>query len=161
MKTNIKPFLLPCSVFIIICLSIASLAGWVTESNIATWYNALQKPSFNPPAYVFGPVWTTLYILIGISGGILWHYRKQATAAFVFYLIQLAFNFAWSFIFFGAHQIGWALVDMILMIAFIVLTITQSLKVSTVAALLLLPYLSWVLFACVLNANLWILNSSL
>ncbi len=155
---NLKSFLLPCTTWVVICLVIASLAGWVTQSNIPNWYIHIQKPSFNPPASVFGPVWTVLYILIGISGGMLWSKRKVMKSAFNFYLVQLTLNFSWSFIFFGAHQIGWALIDMAFLIVFIALTIAYSFKKSNVAALLLMPYLAWVVFAFVLNFSLWQIN---
>lgn len=158
MKKNIKPFLLPCVSFIVICLAISGLAGWVTESNIPNWFAMIQKPSFNPPNYIFGPVWTVLYIMIGISGGILWHYRKEAPKAFLFYIIQLVFNFLWSFIFFGAHQIGWAFIDIIVLAVFIAITICYAYKPSKTAAILLMPYLAWVIFACVLNGALWSIN---
>ncbi len=155
---KIKPFVLPCLVSIVICLTISGFTGWITQSHITTWYTTLQKPSFNPPAYIFGPVWTILYIMIGMSGGILWYYRNEAANAFIFYVIQLIFNFCWSFIFFSAHQIGWALVDMLCLILFLLLTIICTFKKFKLAAILLLPYLAWVLFACVLNSALWVLN---
>lgn len=153
-----RALILPCLVWIIICLAIASLSSWITHASLPTWYFALHKPSFNPPNWVFAPVWTTLYIMIGISGGIIWHYRQQMRSAFNFYLFQLLFNFAWSFLFFGAHLIGAALIDMVLLVIFIFLTITASIRKHKVAAWLLVPYLAWVLFALTLNFKLWQLN---
>lgn len=157
-KTTVKSLIPPCLTWIVICLVISGLAGWVTESNIPQWYAHIQKPSFNPPAWVFGPVWTILYIMIGTSGGILWHQKSQLKLAFSFYLTQLILNFCWSFIFFGAHKIGWALLDMTFLIIFVALTIACSFKKSKAAALLLMPYLAWLVFAFVLNFTLWKIN---
>jgi benzodiazapine receptor len=159
MHQKIKSYLCSCTLWIVISLGIASLAGWITASSIPTWYSALAKPTFNPPSFVFGPVWTVLYIMIGISGGILWQHRKKAPMAFIAFIAQLICNFSWSFIFFGAHQAGWALVDIVLLISFILLTLYHARQASKVATALLLPYLAWVLFASVLNASIWLLNS--
>ncbi|MCH9643414.1 MAG: tryptophan-rich sensory protein [Gammaproteobacteria bacterium] len=155
---NIKSLISPCLIWVIICLGIASLAGWVTQANIPHWYSHIQKPSFNPPAWVFGPVWTVLYIMIGISGGIIWHQRKTMKTAFIFYLIQLVLNFSWSFIFFGAHEMGWAAIDIALLIVFIALTITYTFRAEKSASILLMPYFAWVVFAFILNISLWYLN---
>lgn len=147
-----------CIIWIVICLAISGLAGWVTSHNINPWYINLQKPSFNPPAWLFAPVWTVLYIMIGISGGLLWLSRKQNTLAFAFYIIQLALNFAWSFVFFGAHQTGWAAIEILVLLVFILLTIIYSYRTSKYAAWLLMPYFAWVCFASILNISIWYLN---
>lgn len=154
-----KQIFFSCLAWVVICLVISGIAGWVTGDNIAGWYTPLQKPSFNPPSWIFGPVWTVLYIMIGIAGGLLWTMRDTHPAAFWVYVLQLVFNFAWSFIFFGAHQIGWAYVDILLLWVSIILTIVFAFNASKVAAMLLVPYLGWVTFACVLNFMLWRLNS--
>ena len=101
-----KQLFFSCLFWVVLCLIISSFAGWVTNHNIADWFTQIQKPSFNPPSWVFAPVWICLYIMIGIAGGILWTMRVEYPAVFYVYLIQLVLNFAWSFIFFGGHQIG-------------------------------------------------------
>ena len=149
---------LPAIFFIALCLLISGISGWVTQHGMQDWYVQLQKPSFNPPAWVFAPVWTTLYILIGIAGGQLWRQRQTNRVGYHAYLLQLAFNFAWSFIFFGAHQIGWALLDLICLLIALSVTLYQALKHCRSAFWLLLPYQLWSLFAAVLNWSLWQLN---
>lgn len=155
---NIKRYVWPCLFWVGVCLIISGFAGWVTEANIPTWYAGIQKPSFNPPDWLFAPVWTVLYIMIGISGGILWAHRRNNMTAFVLYLLQLLLNFCWSFIFFGAHQIGWALLDIVFLIMLIACTIICAYRAAKPAAFLLVPYFIWVIFAFTLNYGLWYLN---
>jgi translocator protein len=138
-----------------------AVASWATIPEIAGWYAGLNKPSFNPPNYLFGPVWTTLYILMGIALFLVW---KSDTAiavkktAITLFAVQLTLNFFWSIIFFYAHQPGWALVEIVAMWLSILLTIIAFSKISTAAAWLLVPYICWVSFAMVLNAAIWKLN---
>lgn len=153
-----KKFLLPCAIAILLCLTIASFSGWVTQTHIQSWFSYLNKPSFNPPSWLFGPVWTVLYILIGTSGGILWVYRHAMRLSFNYYIAQLVLNFAWSFIFFGAQQIGWALVNMVVLIVLLISTMITCWRDLRVVVYLLLPYLAWLCFACLLNYCLWVLN---
>lgn len=153
-----KKFLLPCVIVTLMCLALASVSGWVTQVHIQSWFVHLNKPSFNPPSWLFGPVWTVLYILIGISGGILWVYRRTMPLCFYYYISQLVLNFAWSFIFFGAQQIGWALVDMSVLIVLLLSTMIMCWRDLRVIVYLLLPYLAWLCFACLLNYCLWVLN---
>jgi tryptophan-rich sensory protein len=146
-------------VFLAICLGIAAVAGLVTVANIPTWYAGLAKPSFTPPNAIFGPVWTLLYILIAISGWMVW--RKigfSPDRPMAIYGLQLALNFAWSFIFFGAHLVGLAVVNVLLLWLAIVWNIAMFWRVDRVAAALLLPYLAWVSFASALNVAVWQLN---
>lgn len=158
MQKTRSQFYLPCIIGIVLCLAIASFSGWVTETHIQTWFVDVAKPNFNPPAWVFGPVWTVLYILIGISGGILWVYRRTMRIALFYFLAQLVLNFAWSFIFFGAQQIGLALIDMGLMIILVLLTIIYCWRPLRLVAFLLTPYLAWLCFAFCLNYAIWVLN---
>ncbi len=146
---------------ILIPLAIGSLAGLFTSSSVNGWYTTLVKPSFNPPNWLFAPVWTSLYILMGIAFFLIWKSKVNEVVkrtAISLYIIQLALNFCWSFIFFYAHQPGWALVDIILLWIFIFLTILWFGKISTVSAWLLVPYICWVSFATVLNYAIWKLN---
>ncbi len=148
-------------VCLIVPLAVGGFAGVETAQNITTWYVDLVKPWFNPPNYLFGPVWTLLYILMGIAMYLVfWTFssavlRKQAIILFA---TQLLFNFAWSFIFFKYHQLGWALFEIIIMWILIFITIMAFAKVSKVAAWLLVPYISWVSFATILNFAIWRLN---
>ena len=148
-------------VCLIVPLAVGGFAGVETAQNITTWYVDLVKPWFNPPNYLFGPVWTLLYILMGIAMYLVfWTFssavlRKQAIILFA---TQLLFNFAWSFIFFKYHQLGWALFEIIIMWMLIFVTIMAFAKVSKVAAWLLVPYISWVSFATILNFAIWRLN---
>ena len=144
------------------CLLVGYLSGMVTRDNITTWYPTLVKPSFNPPNWVFAPVWTILYIMIGVAGGMVWNRLEQDTEnvkkAFTFFIIQLALNAAWSVIFFYFHNPFLALIEIILFWLLIFETYTQFKKIDKTAGLLLIPYLAWVSFATVLNASIWWLN---
>lgn len=147
-----------CLVFIIICLAISGIAGAVTSAHIASWYEHLNQPAFRPPNWLFAPVWTVLYILIGVAGGYIWQARKTAPKLWWVYLLQLIFNFAWSFIFFGQQMIGLALIDIVLLWLSILLTLCYSYKSAKVAFYCFIPYFLWVSFATTLNFSLWILN---
>lgn len=145
---------------IVLCVSLGAVGGLVTVNEIPTWYASLNKPSFNPPNWLFGPVWTTLYFLMGVSAYLIWKQpvsiaRNQALQLFI---LQFLFNFCWSFIFFGLHATGWALIEMIALWILILMTILHFAKHSKLAAWLLVPYISWVSFALLLNAAIWRLN---
>jgi tryptophan-rich sensory protein len=126
-----------------------------------SWYAALAKPSFTPPNWAFGPVWTVLYLLMGIAAFLVW--RKGLASAGVktalaWFLVQLGLNAVWTPVFFGLHRIGLALVVIVLLWAAIVATTHRFFRILRPAGLLLVPYLLWVSFATVLNASLWRLN---
>lgn len=141
-------------------LGVGALAGLATASGIKNWYQYLEKPAFNPPNWLFGPVWTVLYLLMGIT-----IYRilikppsvERSRAATIFW-IQLVLNGIWSFIFFSAQQLGWAFVEILLIWIAIIWMIRATRRVDKVAATLQIPYLLWVSFATVLNGALWWLN---
>jgi len=145
--------------FLAICLGVGASGSWVTVQSVATWYPTLAKPVWNPPAAVFGPVWTVLYILMGVAGWLAWTAgttdRKKTMIPFG---IQLALNAVWSFLFFGLQRPGWAAVEIVLLWLAIVWTVMAFCKIRTVAAALLLPYLLWVTFAALLNITIWRLN---
>ena len=145
---------------IVLCVSLGSVGGLVTVSEIPTWYASLNKPSFNPPNWLFGPVWTTLYVLMGISVYLIWKQpvSKERNKALQLFILQFILNFCWSFIFFGLHATGWALIEMIALWILILLSILHFAKHSKTAAWLLVPYISWVSFALLLNAAIWKLN---
>ena len=146
---------------LIISLVICQLAGVIGSffniNSIPTWYATLNKPSFNPPNWVFGPVWTTLFLLMGISLYLVWTkgFTKQAL---IFFSIQLFLNILWSALFFGLRSPLSALIEIIILWAFILLTIISFYKISKIAGILLIPYILWVSFAAVLNFSIYLLN---
>ena len=139
-----------------VTLAVGFAASLVTVPNIAGWYAGLHKPSFNPPNGIFAPVWTALYLLMAIAAWRVW--RKAGLRPLGLYAVQLALNGAWSFIFFGAHAIGAALAEIVLLLALVLATIGSFWGKDRVAGLLFLPYAGWVLFALALNAAIWRLN---
>jgi len=147
--------------FLAICLAAGGLGGWATSGPVVDWYPTLNKPSWNPPAWLFGPVWTTLYVLMAIAAWLVW--KKGAEGADVklalrLFFVQLALNTAWSFIFFGARLPGLAFIEILILLAAILLTTATFFKQSQVAGLLMLPYIAWVGFASLLNFTIWRLN---
>lgn len=146
---------------ILVCLAVGGISGYFTSTEIPTWYSTINKPSFNPPNWIFGPVWTTLYILMGISFWLIWKSdvsTEVKNKAMLFFAIQLVLNFFWSIIFFSFHQTGFAFIEIIVMWIFILLSILSFYPISKTAAYLLIPYLLWVSFASVLNFAIWKLN---
>tara|TARA_Y100000814_G_scaffold289095_1_gene261548 strand:- start:578 stop:1063 length:486 start_codon:yes stop_codon:yes gene_type:complete len=146
--------------FIVISLIVSSIGGTITASSVDTWYQDLNKPFFNPPDWLFAPVWSVLYILISIAGWRIWHKVGfgGALLAFSAYGLQFALNLAWSWVFFGMQLVGWALVEIITLFVAIIATGWLFRSIDKVAALLFVPYGLWVAFALILNASIWILN---
>ena len=150
---------------LVITILVSELAGIIgsifTISSVSSWYLTLIKPSLNPPSAIFGPVWTTLYALMGIAAFLILRKglaRKDVKVALGIFLIQLVLNMFWSIIFFGLHSPGIALVEIIFLWSTILVTIIVFNKISKVAAYLLLPYILWVSFAIYLNYSIWLLN---
>lgn len=144
-------------------LAVGGLSGYATARGVSTWYPTLVKPSFNPPAWVFGPVWTVLYIVMGVAAFLVWRGGLDVDGvriALTIFAVQLALNGLWSILFFGMHAPGLALVEIILLWIAIGTTTLLFWRVSPIAGALLLPYWMWVSFATVLNASLWWLNRS-
>ncbi|WP_345950997.1 TspO/MBR family protein [Mucilaginibacter sp. PAMB04274] len=151
----------PLIVSLLITLCIAVTASLFTIPQIPGWYSALNKPSFNPPNWLFGPVWSALYVMIAIAAYLVYQKRNsgaQYNSARIVYFVQLLLNFLWSAMFFGMHQIWGALVVIVLLLIAIVANIYYFGKYSKVAAGLLVPYLLWVSFASVLNLYIYLLN---
>ena len=147
--------------FISLCLIFGNgLGGYFTFISVETWYQTLNKPSFNPPDWVFGPVWTTLYILMGISVWLVWKRKPSAdrTIGIRIFWVQLFFNILWTYIFFGIQKIGLSFFEIIFLIFLIFSNVIYFLKIDKIAGYLLIPYLIWVLYASVLTYNIWILN---
>ncbi|MBG1232669.1 TspO/MBR family protein [Aestuariivirga litoralis] len=144
--------------FVFMCLAVGGISGYFTAAGVGEWFDGLRKPFFNPPKWVFGPVWTLLYLMMGVAAFLVWRQVGFWHLAIGLFFVQLALNFAWSFIFFSAHRIGVALTDIILLWLAIVATIFVFAPLSAAAAWLLAPYLLWVTFASLLNASIWRLN---
>lgn len=135
------------------------VGGFFTVSAIPGWYATLEKPALNPPGWIFGPVWVTLYFLMGVSLWLIWKSNSsQKKRAVSLFAVQLVLNAIWSPVFFGAHSISSALAIIVLLWAAILLTILIFKKISKSAAWLLVPYIIWVSFAVYLNYSLWVLN---
>lgn len=137
-----------------VCQFVALIGSVFTISSIQGWYTTLNKPSFNPPNWIFGPVWTILFILMGMSLFLVWRKglksKKSKTALKIFFA-QLGLNLLWSVLFFGAHSPTLAFIDIILLWIVILFTIVKFYKISKLSAYLLMPYLLWVSFATILN----------
>lgn len=166
MKIN-WPWSRPKDNYLVLVLSIAlaQLAGGIgtifTIDAIPTWYAYLNKPFFNPPSYVFGPVWTILYTLIGISAYLVWRrhqFGKKARSFWHVYWAQLILNSLWSILFFGFKFTGLAFIEILATWYFIVRTIQEGYKIDRWSAYLFYPYLAWVSFASLLNLSIWLLN---
>jgi tryptophan-rich sensory protein len=147
--------------FLLVTFAAAGIGGWATAAAVRDWYPTLAKPSWNPPAAVFGPVWTVLYVCIAVAGFLAWRRvglsgRPAATALF---LTQLALNAAWSVLFFGLRQPGWAFAEVVLLWLAILATTVVFFRIAPWPGGLFVPYLAWVTFAAVLNFTIWRLNA--
>lgn len=146
--------------FVGLCLGIGALGAAVTNTSLSSWYPTLTKPSFNPPNWVFGPVWTTLYVLMAIAAWRVWRTTDRDTARgpLALFVLQLAVNLGWSVAFFGLREIGLAVAVIIALDLLVLATALAFRRIDRLAALLLLPYLAWIAFATVLTIALWRLN---
>jgi len=147
---------------VVTCLVIGYFSGMVTRSAIVTWYPTLVKPSFNPPNWIFAPVWSMLYIMMGVAAGLVWNridFEKELVKkALILFAIQLALNALWSYLFFGLKNPMLAGVEIILLWLMIFETYSKFVKINKIAGYLFIPYLLWVSFAMVLNGSIWWLN---
>ena len=159
--TNQKFQFVPFIICLIIPLTIGAIGGFFTMESVKTWYTTLNKPSFNPPNYLFGPVWSTLYAIMGIASYLVWKKRnvaKNYALAASVYFIQLILNLMWSFIFFYQQQIGFALIEIIILLIAIIINSVLFYRINKVAGLLYIPYIMWVSFATVLTYSIYMLN---
>ena len=147
-------------VFLLVCFAIAALASIATRPEIPTWYAGLLKPSWTPPAWLFGPVWTALYAAMAVAGWVVWHRAgwRGGRLALTLFALQLVLNGAWSFIFFKFHSVGWAFAEIVALWVAIAATIVTFAGVSQLSSLLLIPYLAWVTYAAALNLAIWRMN---
>jgi len=147
---------------IVVPFVIGGLGGWITTGSLADWYTGLQKPSWNPPSAVFGPVWSFLYLLMGIA---LWRIMRMGWGtegvqpAVIWFAVQLVLNFGWSLIFFGLRAPGPALIEILVLLTAVLVTTRRFYVLEPAAGWLLVPYILWAAFATVLNGTIWRLNS--
>lgn len=149
------------AIAIILCEGIGIISGLLTANEIGNWFTTINKPMWNPPGYLFGPVWTILYLLMAIALWLVWKTPTESAAksnAINFFIFQLSLNFLWSLFFFKLHSPALAFLNILLLIITILITIFSFAKISKNAAWLLVPYISWVCFAAVLNYTIWMLN---
>ena len=148
-------------VAIVICQGAGLIGSVATFPSIPTWYASLDKPPFNPPNWIFGPVWTTLYTLMGIAAFLVWRKgirNREVKIALGIFVVQLVLNTLWSVIFFGLNSLAGGLVVIVVLWIAILLSIITFYRISKVAGVLLIPYILWVSFATILNFSLWQLN---
>ena len=145
------------ALFFVACFAVAGLGSLATNPEIPTWYAKLKKPSWTPPNWLFGPVWSVLYAAMAIAGWMVWK-REGWRVALTFFAAQLALNLAWSFVFFKFHNTGLAFAEIVLLWVAILATAISFAPISKVAAALFVPYLIWVTYAAALNFSIWRLN---
>jgi translocator protein len=144
--------------FFIVTYSASFIGGMSTISFKEPWYSQLVKSNFNPPDWVFAPVWTTLYLMMTLAIWFYWHSKKREMNTVYIYFIHIVFNTTWSIVFFGLHKILLALIVLMILIALIIILILRFRRVNYVSSYLMIPYLLWSCYALFLNFNLYILN---
>ncbi len=137
-------------------VAIAAAFGAVFEPG--PWYEDLRKPPLNPPNWIFGPVWSILYLAMAIAGWLVWRVRPDSRGPLMLWGGQLVLNAIWSLLFFGLQRPGWALVEILVLLVVLIVTTVSFHRAQTAAAYLLVPYVAWVAFATYLNAGIWVLN---
>ncbi len=147
--------LLPGIVFLLLTFAVASFGALFLPG---PWYAALEKPAWTPPGWIFGPVWTVLYVMIAMAAWLVWQRRARVDTALALWGAQLLLNGAWSWLFFGLERPGLALFDIVTLLVAIAATAIAFARISHVAALLFVPYFAWVAFATALNFAIWQLN---
>lgn len=150
------------AISIIVCLLIGYSGSFATASSLSHWYVTLNKPVFNPPNWIFGPVWTVLYILMGIALGMIWHQQpsRERNIAMLIFVVQLILNWGWSFIFFYFKNLLGAFIEIVVLWILIAACIGLFYKLKPIAAYLLFPYILWVTFASILNFSIYWLNKT-
>ena len=146
------------ALFLIITYSASFIGGLVTISLKEPWYSELVKSSYNPPDWIFAPVWTTLYLMMALAVWFFWHSKKRDIKTIYIYFIHIVFNTTWSIVFFGLHQILLALLVLLILIFLIIILILRFKRVNSISYYLMIPYLLWCCYALFLNINLLILN---
>jgi tryptophan-rich sensory protein len=158
-----KSSILSLTPFVLGCFLVAAIGSIATARSVQTWYRGIEKPTWNPPDWIFGPVWTLLYFLMAVAAWLVWRTADwdKIQLPMTLFALQLGFNLAWSILFFGLRFPGLAFLDIVLLWGSILLTITRFFPISTAAGWLLVPYALWVTFAATLNFTIWKLNRNL
>ncbi|MCP5111321.1 MAG: tryptophan-rich sensory protein [bacterium] len=143
---------------IVLCFAASGIGSLFTAASVSTWYQALERPAWNPPDWVFGPVWSALYLSMAIAARLVWRRRERTARPLLIFGVQLFLNVLWSALFFGLRSPGTAFVGILLLWAAILATIQAFARISRPAGWLLIPYLLWVTFAAALNFSIWRLN---
>jgi benzodiazapine receptor len=144
-----------------VSLGTGALGGFATASSVSSWYPTIAKPSWNPPNWLFSPVWTLLFILMGVAAWLVWKLGAtdpKVRTALILFGVQLLFNLLWSVLFFGLRSPGWALLEIVILWGLILGTLVAFYRLRPLAGLLLVPYQLWVTFATALNGAIWSLN---
>ena len=144
--------------FFFITFSASFVGRLVTISSKEPWYSQLTKSNYNPPDWIFAPIWLTLYLMMTIAIWLFWHSKKKDMNTIYIYFIHIVFNTTWSIVFFGLHQIFLALVALIVLIFLIIILIQRFKRVNLLSYYLMIPYLLWTVYALFLNFNLMVLN---
>ena len=144
--------------FFVITYSASFIGGMVTISFKEPWYSQLIKSNYNPPDWVFAPVWTTLYLMMTLAIWFYWHSKNREMNTLYIYFIHIVFNTTWSIVFFGLHQIFLALIVLMILVVLIIILILKFKRVNYISSYLMIPYLLWCCYALFLNFNLYILN---
>ncbi len=148
-------------VSIVACLAAGAIGSIFTRQAIPTWFATLEKPAFSPPNWLFAPVWTLLYIMMGVAAFLVWRKgleNRQVRIALIVFLVQLVLNVLWSVVFFGLESPLFGVVVIVILWVAILLTVLKFYRISLTASVLMWPYLLWVTFAAVLNSSIWLLN---
>lgn len=147
---------------VVVCLTIGFLGSLITQQSVTTWYPTLEKPFFNPPNWLFAPVWTILYVLMGIAAGLIWNKletdKEAVKKALLFFTVQLLLNLFWSFVFFGLKNILLASIEIVILWLIIYETYVLFKKIEPKTSYLLLPYIAWTTFAAILTFSIYYLN---
>lgn len=147
---------------VVICLAVGYLSSLITQNSITTWYPAIKKPFFNPPNWVFAPVWTILYVMMGIAAGLVWdkleENKELVKKGLFLFTIQLLLNLLWTYLFFGLQNILLALLEIVLLLLIIYETYLVFNKIDNTAGKLFIPYIAWVVFATILTISIYFLN---
>ena len=144
--------------FFIITYSASFIGGMATISFKEPWYSQLVKSNYNPPDWVFAPVWTTLYLMMTLAIWFYWHSKNRDMNTIYIYFIHIVFNTTWSIVFFGLHKIFYALLVLVVLIFLIIILILRFKRVNMLSYYLMIPYLLWCCYALILNFNLFLLN---
>ncbi|MEM7280755.1 MAG: TspO/MBR family protein [Pseudomonadota bacterium] len=143
----------------ILFLGLVALTSWIgAQFTPGEWYAALEKPPLNPPNWIFAPVWSALYLAMAIAAWLVWKAERESPSPLLLWGTQLVLNALWSYLFFGIHRMGLALIEILILLGVVVATCVSFFRTKAVAGWLLVPYIAWLLFATYLNAALLILN---